>query len=67
MLPQFLVCPWKHDLVFLYQVQGNTVKVGNILALLQYFRPLGTAVPVLSRGQCEGNSICHRQKIIYLS
>lgn len=67
-LPQFLFRLWKHDLAFLYQVQGDSVKVGNILALLQCFRPLGTAVPVvLSRGQCEGNSICHRQKVIYLS
>lgn len=55
-------------LALLYQILGNTLKVVNILVLLQYFRPLGTAVPmVLSRGQCEGISICHRQKITYLS
>lgn len=56
-----------YDLDLLYQVLGNTLKVGNILAVLQYFRSLGTAVPMmLSRGQCEGISICRRQKIIYL-
>lgn len=56
-----------YDLAFLYQILGNTLKV-DILVSLQYFRPLGTAVPVmLIRGQCKGISICPRQKIIYLS
>lgn len=57
-----------YDRALLYQVLGSTVKLVDVLALLQYFRPLGPAVPTMpSRDQCEGISISHRQKIIYLS